>query len=144
MSGRVLALDIGTKRIGVAISDELGWIAQPMTVIKRKSDEQVLRRIEEIVKKNEVSEIVVGLPLTLRGEIGKSACMVLAFVEKLKEYLHIPIITWDESFSSAQAEKALIQADISRLKRKKVIDKIAAALILESFLKARSENKNSA
>lgn len=141
MSGRILALDVGTKRIGVAMSDELGWTAQPLTVIERKNDKQALQLIKEIVVKNKVGKIVVGLPITLRGEIGKSAHMVLAFVEKLKEHLSIPITTWDESFSTAQAEDVLIQADLSRLKRKKVIDKIAAALILDSFLKARSENK---
>ncbi|MDL1970957.1 MAG: Holliday junction resolvase RuvX [Candidatus Desulfofervidaceae bacterium] len=141
MSSRILSLDVGTKRIGVAISDELGWTAQPLTVIKRKNDEHALRRIKEIVEENKVSKIVVGLPLTLRGEIGKSAQMVLTFVEKLKEQLSIDITTWDESFSTSQAEDVLIQADVSRLKRKKVIDKVAAALILDSFLKAQSENK---
>ena len=134
--GRILALDVGRKRIGVAVSDEWQWTAQPLTVIKRKDDEGVFKTIANLVEEQEVIKVVVGLPVTLRGEIGHAAKEVLGFVEKLKKRLSMPIITWDEALTTAEAEEILLEADLSRKRRKQVIDKLAAALILESYLRA--------
>ena len=134
--GRILALDVGRKRIGVAVSDEWQWTAQPLTVIKRKDDEGVFKTIANLVEEQEVIKVVVGLPVTLRGEIGHAAKEVLGFVEELKKRLSMPIITWDEALTTAEAEEILLEADLSRKKRRQVIDKLAAALILESYLRA--------
>jgi putative Holliday junction resolvase len=136
---RVLALDIGTKKIGLAITDELGLIAQPFTVIRRKNDNQALQEIKEIIGEQKVKEIIVGIPYNSQGKMGTMAKEVMAFVERIKTITALPIILWDESFTTADAEKVLIKADLSRRRRKKVVDKLAAALILDSFLKAMHE-----
>ena len=136
-----MALDIGTKRIGIALGDEMQLIAQPFIVIERKKDNYVLNTIKKIVSDYQVNEIVVGIPFYSHYKIGKMAEMILDFVEKLKMFINVPIILWDESLTTIEAEKFLIESDISRKRRKKVIDKLAAALILDSFLKARDEKK---
>ncbi len=136
-SGRILAIDFGTKRIGIAISDELQWTAQPFQVIERKSDDFVVETIKKIVEEQGVIKIVVGIPITLKGEIGQAADRVLNFVQKIQNKLNIPIVTWDESLTTVEAEDVLIKADLSRRKRKKIIDKLAAALILDSYLRAQ-------
>jgi len=131
---RVMALDVGDKTIGVALSDELGIAAHPLEVIRRTSPERDLARICELVEKHQVSEVVVGLPVSLSGEPGPQAEKVKAFVELLRPVLGRPIVLWDERLTTAEAEKMLIAADASRARRKKVIDKLAAALILDSYL----------
>ncbi|HEB74715.1 MAG TPA: Holliday junction resolvase RuvX [Candidatus Desulfofervidus auxilii] len=136
---RILALDIGTERIGLAITDELGLIAQPLTVIKRKNDAQALQEIKKIIKQQKVKKIVVGMPYDAQGKIGTMGKKVMAFAEKLKAIIDVPLIFWDESFTTTEAETVLLKADLSRRHRKKVVDKLAAALILESFLKAIHE-----
>lgn len=137
---RILALDVGTKRIGTAVTDEMGYTVQPLTVISRATDEKAVARIREMIIKYRVEKIVIGLPLTLRGEIGKMAQKVLIFANKLKSELDIPIVTWDESFTTTEAEDILIKkADLSRRRRRKIRDKIAASFILESYLRARNE-----
>lgn len=136
---RILALDVGTQRIGLAITDELGLIAHPLTVIKRKNDIQVLQEIKKIIKEQKVKKIVVGMPYNFQGEIGTMGKKVVAFIEKLKTITDVPLIFWDESFTTTEAETVLIKADLSRRRRKKVVDKLAATLILESFLRAMHE-----
>ncbi len=135
---RILALDVGTKRIGIAITDEVGYTVQPLTVISRATDEKAVAKIREIAIKYHVGKIVIGLPLTLKGEIGNMAQKVLTFANKLRLDLDIPIVTWDESFTTTEAEDILIKkADLSRRKRRKIKDKIAASFILESYLRGR-------
>lgn len=135
---RILALDVGTKRIGVAITDEVGYTVQPLTVISRATDEKAVAKIREMAIKCHVGKIVIGLPLTLKGEIGNMAQRVLTFANKLRSGLDIPIVTWDESFTTTEAEDILIKkADLSRRKRRKIKDKIAASFILESYLRGR-------
>ncbi len=136
---RILALDVGTQRIGLAITDELGLIAHPLTVIKRKNDIQALQEIKKIIKEQKVKKIVVGMPYNFQGEIGTMGKKVVAFIEKLKTITDVPLIFWDESFTTTEAETVLIKADLSRRRRKKVVDKLAATLILESFLRAMHE-----
>ena len=136
---RILALDVGTQRIGLAITDELGLIAHPLTVIKRKNDIQALQEIKKIIKEQKVKKIVVGMPYNFQGEIGTMGKKVVAFIEKLKTITDVPLIFWDESFTTTEAETVLIKADLSRRRRKKVVDKLAATLILESFLRTMHE-----
>lgn len=134
---RIMGLDIGTKTIGVAISDEMGVIAQPLKTLHRATAEEDIEAIKELVGEWEISEVVVGLPIRTDGQLGQSAATVLEFVEKLKSTLAQPIHTWDERFSTAAVTKALLAADVSRAKRKKVVDQLAAAYILQGFLDSR-------
>jgi putative Holliday junction resolvase len=133
---RVLGIDHGDKRIGVAISDPLGITAQGVAVIgKGETFESDIRELKRIIKKYDgVDEIVVGLPKTMQGEVGPQAEKVLAFVEALKKEFKLNIVTWDERLTTVEVEKVLIQAGLSREKRKKVIDKSAAACILQNYL----------
>jgi len=131
---RILGLDIGEKRIGVAVSDELGLTAQGVAVIKRTSDKKDIGEILKYVEKYNVSKIVVGLPKNMNGTEGRSSELVRSFCEKLKKSLNVVIEYWDERLTTVAAEKILIQGDMSRRKRKVVIDKIAAVLILQNYL----------
>jgi putative Holliday junction resolvase len=137
---RVLALDAGEKRIGVAVSDPLGIIAQGVTVITRKNPETDLKEIERIIGEYKAESVVVGMPINMDGTKGKSAEKVNEFVEILKGRLSIPVYTYDERLSTKESEKFLISADVSRKKRKGVIDKMAAQLILESYLERLKHN----
>ena len=137
---RILALDAGEKRIGVAVSDPLGIIAQGVTVIMRKGPETDLNEIEKIVGEYKAESVVVGMPINMDGTKGRSAEKVNEFVETLKGRLSIPVYTYDERLSTKESEKFLISADVSRKKRKSVIDKMAAQLILESYLERLKHN----
>ena len=131
---RILGLDVGDVRIGVAVSDPLEVIAQPLASVKRISVSKDVESIKRLAEENETGKIVVGIPKTLDDEVGIQAQKVLDFVESLGKALEIPIVLWDERFTTAEAESALIEADMSRRKRKKVIDKVAAVLILQGYL----------
>lgn len=131
---RILGLDVGDKTIGVAISDELGWTAQGLEVIRRRKLEDDLLRLVEIIDAYKVEEIVVGLPKNMNGTIGPRAELTIAFTESLKEKVTAPIKLWDERLTTASAERTLIEADVSRKKRKLVVDKMAAMLILQGYL----------
>lgn len=131
---RRLGLDYGDKRIGVALSDELGITAQGLEVISRRSDEQDLQRIEQLVQEHEVGEIIVGLPKNMDGSIGPRGEICMAFAEELRSRLGITVQLWDERLSTVSAERALLEADVSRKKRKQVIDKMAAMIILQNYL----------
>ena len=137
---RVLALDAGEKRIGVAVSDPLGIIALGVTVITRKDPETDLKEIEKIIGEYKAESVVVGMPINMDGTKGRSAEKVNEFVETLKGRLSIPVYTYDERLSTKESEKFLISADVSRKKRKSVIDKMAAQLILESYLERLKHN----
>jgi putative Holliday junction resolvase len=139
---RIMGLDIGDKRIGVALSDPLGLVAQAFEVIERKG-ERVFGRLKEIVAHFGVQEIVVGLPLREDGSVGPQAEKVLNFAKELETHLGLPIKFWDERYSTQEAEKILLEADQSRLKRKKVKDKLAAAIILQGYLEMRRKNESS-
>jgi putative Holliday junction resolvase len=136
---RVLGIDYGDKRIGISISDPLGFTAQGVAVIgKGETFDHDIREIKRIIKKYDgVDEIMVGLPKTMAGGIGVQAEKVLGFVEALKKEFKINIGTWDERLTTAEAERFLIEAGLSREKRKKVIDKSAAAVILQSYLDSK-------
>jgi len=136
-------LDFGSKVIGVAISDELTITAQPLTSIRRTGLEKDLSSILEIVAGYQVEEVVVGLPINMNGTKGESARKAEAFIEKLQGRLSSKIIPWDERLTTMAAERALLEGDVSRRKRRKVIDRVAAALILQGYLDSRSrKNEN--
>lgn len=140
---RIAALDVGDATVGVAVSDELGVTANPVCTIRRgRSLKTDLQAVEDILTKLNADKVVVGIPLTAEGEEGIQAAKVKDFSNRLAKRLNIPIDYWDESFSTAEAEDMLIKMDTSRAKRRKVIDKIAAAVILESYLR-EAENRKS-
>lgn len=136
---RILALDHGTKRIGVALSDELGWTGQPLETYERRTLDADLKHIDRLVREHNVAEVVIGLPLRLNGEIGPAARSVQEFVERLERVLSVPVVTWDERMTTKSAEEVLIAADVSRKKRKGTVDRIAAAILLQSYLESRSK-----
>ena len=131
---RALGIDFGDKRIGVALSDPLGIIASALTVIERKSDEAALKSIVALAQEHEVECIVVGLPRSLDGSLGPQAQRVQAFVESLMLCTDIPVVTWDERFSTYDAERVLVEAGVKRDKRKRHRDSVAAAFILQGYL----------
>ena len=133
----LLALDVGTKRIGIAVADPSGSFALPLTVIERTNLRDDLAKIAEIIESYLAREVVVGDPVTLSGERGIAAEKIDRFVEQLARVFPGTIHRVDERMTTAQATKSLIAADVSRGKRKTVIDKMAAALILETFLARR-------
>jgi len=134
---RILGLDVGAKRVGVAVSDELKITAQGLFTIERKSDEELLNKIEELVLNNDVKEIVVGLPLNMDGSYGEQAKNAISFSDVLKEKFKLPVKLWDERMSTLEVERVMIDAGTSRKKRKKRIDKLAAQVILQSYLNAQ-------
>jgi putative Holliday junction resolvase len=131
---RIMGLDMGSHTIGLAISDESGMIAQSLETIKRRSTEEDFKEISRVIDQFKVEKIVVGLPKNMNGTLGKQAEMVLEWIEGLKKRISLPVVTWDERLTTVGATKILLEADLSRKKRKKVIDQLAAALILQGFL----------
>ncbi|MCW3490410.1 Holliday junction resolvase RuvX [Dethiobacter alkaliphilus] len=133
---RILGLDVGDRTIGVAASDALGWTAQGLEVIRRTTWENDLKRIRELVAEYEVSLIVVGYPKNMNNTVGPRAKLSEEFADKLSAELNLPVKLWDERLTTMEAERTLLSADMSRAKRKKVIDKMAAVLILQNYLQA--------
>ncbi|MEW9700069.1 Holliday junction resolvase RuvX [Paenibacillus sp. SI8] len=133
---RWMGLDYGDKTIGVAVSDELGWTAQGLEVIQRRKPEHEWERLEAIVKEYGVSEIIVGLPKNMNNTIGPRGEIAIAFSEDLQQRLNVPVHLWDERLTTVAATRALLEADVSRKKRKTVIDKMAAQLILQGYMDA--------
>jgi len=134
---RILALDHGTKRIGVAISDELKMIAQPLEYIPAEPFADFLKRLKEILKDKEVELILVGLPRNMDGSHGPATLKVEAFVAALRNAITIPIQMQDERLTSVQANRVLLQANVRRNQRKEKVDKMAAALLLQGYLDAK-------
>jgi putative Holliday junction resolvase len=133
---RWMGLDVGDKTIGVAISDELGFTAQPITTVLRQSWEADLRALGELAKERDVTGMVVGLPLNMDGSEGPRALKSRAFAERASSTLHLPVELWDERLSTAEVDRILMSANMSKDRRKKVVDKLAAQVILQSFLEA--------
>lgn len=141
---RILGLDVGDKKIGVAVSDPFGQTAQGVTTLQRQNFKKDCEAIWKFIQEYQAAKILIGLPLDLQNEEGPQAKKVRAFHDGLKKFLEekkadVAMELWDESFSSREAEDFLIQAEVSRQKRKKVIDKLAAALILQNYLEAHRE-----
>ena len=131
---RILALDHGTKRIGVAVSDEMKMIATPLEYILAEPFAAFLSQLKEIIREKEVDLIIIGMPRNMDGSYGPAALKVQEFVAVLKDALTIPIKTLDERLTTVQAQKFLIQGNVRRDKRKEKVDKTAAAILLQSYL----------
>ena len=129
---RLLGLDYGRKRVGMALSDPLGYTAQPLGFVLK--DSKVFDQLIEIIQKNGVMEIVIGHPRSLSGQLGEMAKEVEAFAAELGTRTGKPVHLWDERFTTSEAEKFLISADVRRSKRKEVRDQLAAALILQGYM----------
>lgn len=131
---RTAGLDVGDKTIGVAVSDPLGWTAQGVTVVRRESPDRDWLRLREIFQEYEVGQVVVGLPRNMNGTEGPRAELARAFARELETELGLPVVLWDERLSTMQAQRALLEGDVSRSRRKQVVDRLAAQLILQSYL----------
>ncbi len=131
---RIMSLDYGDKRIGVAVSDELGLIASPLTVIQRESIKKDLQQINELVETYGAVKLVVGLPLNMDGSRGETAAKVDKFVNRLKGRIKVPVVYWDERLTSKTAANILKEAHVKKTKETGVLDKIAAIIILQSYL----------
>lgn len=131
---RILALDHGTKRIGVAVSDELKMIAQPLEYIAAEPFKDFVVRLKELIRVKEVEIIIVGMPRNMDGSYGEAAAKVREFVTVLKEIITVPLRTWDERLTSTQANRVLVEGGVRRADRKLKVDKVAAAMLLQSYL----------
>jgi putative holliday junction resolvase len=138
---RILALDVGHKRIGVAVSDPLGFTAQGLMVLERQDWDRDIDRLLKIARPYQVQEVLVGLPRHLNGRLGEQAEAIMALARALGEALQAKVVTWDERLSTVEAERLLIEADMSRRRRRQVVDQVAATLILQAYLDSRQQGQ---
>ncbi|MEA3356745.1 MAG: Holliday junction resolvase RuvX [Candidatus Bipolaricaulota bacterium] len=136
---RTLGIDYGRKRLGLALSDENGILASPLSVYQRRGLEQDLSSLDRLVKENGAGNIIIGLPLNMDGSKGKMAMEVLSFSDRLSKRLELPVSTFDERYTSLEAERVLQEASLSRKKRKIARDSLAAVLILQGWLDKNNE-----
>ena len=139
---RIMGLDLGEKRIGIAFSDPMGWTAQGHSILQRKGLKKDLSYLQELCQEFQVEKIVLGLPLNMNGTMGPKALETQEFARALQDALKIPVDFWDERLSSKSAERVLLEADLSRKRRKELIDKIAAVHILQAYLDGGSLGKD--
>ena len=137
---RIMGLDVGSKTVGVSISDAFGWTAQGLKTIQINEDkgEYGFEEIGTLIKENEVSKVVVGLPKNMNGTIGPRGEASQFFADELNKRFGVPVVLWDERLTTVAAERVLLEADVSRKKRKKVIDKMAASMILQGYLDSQN------
>jgi putative holliday junction resolvase len=138
---RVLAIDLGTKHIGTAVSDELGITVRPLETIRRSADERDIARLKSLVADLDAKAVVIGLPLRMNGEVGEAASVALRFAEKLRARLDIEVFTQDERLTSYEAEQMMIERGYNRSKRRARSDEFAAMIILQDYL-ATTRSKN--
>lgn len=131
---RIIGLDVGQKTIGVAVSDPLGFTAQGIKTIYRKNKNQSINEVIELCKEYNPSAIVVGLPKNMNGTMGPACERIMSFCEELKANIDIKIELWDERLTTVEANRAMLEGDLSRSKRKKIVDKVAATYILQGYL----------
>jgi putative holliday junction resolvase len=137
-SGRILGLDVGSKRIGIAVSDPLGITAQGLETLQRKNKRHDLAALEQIIRNYQVQEIVVGLPLRMSGAEGTQSGKMQEFADELRRRFGLPVHLWDERLTSAEANRLLREADLSIEKRAKAVDRMAAVLILQGWMESRA------
>lgn len=142
LRGRVLGLDVGARRIGVAVTDPLGITAQGLDTIQRKNKRTDFAQLESVIRHYEVVELVVGYPLRLSGEIGIQAEKMTLFAAELEKRFQIPVHLFDERLTSTEANRVLRESEISIEKRAKAVDRMAAVLILQSWMETRSRREN--
>jgi putative Holliday junction resolvase len=140
---RILGLDYGSKRIGVAVCDELGMTAQGLATIARKNRQQDLEEIARFIRTYNVEKIVIGYPIRLDGTEGIQCEKISKFASLLESTFSLPIIKWDETLSTKVAEEILIRANMRRDKRKNIVDRVAASLILQGYLNSQESHKKS-
>lgn len=141
LRGRVLGLDVGSKRIGVAVSDPLGITAQGLETLQRRNKRLDFEALSQLVKTWEVTEVVVGFPLRMSGEEGVQAEKMQRFAEELRERLSLPVHLWDERLTSAEANRLLRETEMSIQRRGQVVDRMAAVLILQSWMENRAQGE---
>jgi putative holliday junction resolvase len=136
---RILGLDVGSKTVGVALSDEFGWTAQGLETIKidEENNEFGFARLGKIIEEYQVSQVVIGYPKNMNGTIGPRAEASQRYADQVESLFSIPVVLWDERMTTMAAERVLLEADMSRKKRKKVIDKMAAVMILQGYLDSK-------
>ena len=137
---RILGLDLGDRRIGVAVSDPLGWTASPLAPVQRSGWKKDLARIRALLEEHRIAEVVVGLPIRMDGTTGERAEKTLEFVRRLRAATRVPVITWDERLTTREAERRMVEDDVRRERRREVIDGIAASLILQGYLDSRGRS----
>ncbi|HDP69358.1 MAG TPA: Holliday junction resolvase RuvX [Actinobacteria bacterium] len=131
---RKIGLDVGSRRTGVALSDALCVTAQPFTTIYRSNFDDEVKTLRKLIEDHNVNEVIVGIPYSLNGTVGPQAQLVIDYIAKLRDNLNIPVLEWDERLTTVLAERSLASANLSHNKKKKLVDKVAAALILQSYL----------
>lgn len=139
---RILGVDYGTVRIGLSLSDPGGILAHSMKVIQRQGDSQAAREIADVVRDEKVGKIIVGLPLHMNGDEGERARQCRAFARRLEKLTGVCTEMYDERLTSVQAERVLIAADVSRKRRKQVVDAMAATLLLQGYLDGHRETRD--
>jgi len=135
--GRTLALDYGDRRVGIALSDELGLTARPLMTLVRTTWPADLDRLRALIRDHDVRRVVVGLPLDMDGRRGGRARLTETIIEKIRGATRLPVIPWDERLTTVQAERILISGDVSRARRRLVIDQVAAVILLQAWLDAQ-------
>lgn len=138
LNGRILGLDVGSRRIGLAVSDPLGITAQGIETLERKNKRHDFEHLQRVIRDYEVKEIVVGLPLRMSGASGTQADKMQTFAEELRQRFGLPVHLWDERLTSAEANRLLRETDLSIGKRGKAVDRMAAVLILQGWMEWRS------
>ena len=136
---RILGLDIGDRTIGVALSDPLGFTAQGVTTIKRRGMEKDIDELRSVCEKYGVELIVSGLPKNMNGTLGPQSEKVMDFCKRIEKLIKLPVKMWDERLTTVAANKAMLEGDLSRAKRKKIVDKMAAVYILQGYLDSISK-----
>lgn len=138
---KIIGLDVGSKTIGVAVSDSLGWTAQGITTIKWDENQigSANTALKKIIQEHNIEKAVIGLPKNMDGSIGERGEASESFAEHFERTHKIPVVLWDERLSTVAADRVLLEADLSRQRRKEVIDKVAAAMILQTYLDAQSK-----
>ncbi|MGC2697982.1 MAG: Holliday junction resolvase RuvX [Candidatus Angelobacter sp.] len=140
VSGRILAIDYGSRRMGLAVTDALGITAQGLDTLERKNKRADFGRLERTIREYQVREIVLGNPLRMSGQEGTQSQKVAEFAEELRQRFQLPVHLWDERLTSAEANRLLREAEVSTKKRAQAVDRMAAVLILQSFMQSRSLN----
>ena len=136
---RILALDHGTRRIGVAVSDEMKMIASPLEYIPAEPLDKVIERLQQLIREKEVELILIGMPRNMDGTFGPAAEKVRDFIASLTPAITTPVKTWDERLTSVMANRALLEGNVRRNERKEKVDKMAAAILLQSYLDSRPQ-----
>lgn len=139
---RILGIDFGTKRIGLALSDPLGFTAQGLETLAVQSKQKTLEHLSSLCKELGVDEVVVGLPVNMNGTLGPKAHETMIWVEKLRTVLKIPVETWDERLTSREADRLMVEVGLSRKRQKQESDRLAATIILQSYLESKRSRSN--